>query len=268
MRVTVLGCGGSAGVPMIGGTDGRGDWGCCDPLERRNRRTRSSIVLEGPRRQRLLVDTGPDLRQQMLSCAIPGVDAILFTHAHADHVCGIDEVRALNRIAGRPLTAYGFPETLEELRQRFSFAFLPWSPPDFFRPVLTPVELQPGTALSLHGNNLRLFEQVHGRTRSLGLRVGDFAYSTDVGDLGPGAMSVLEGVDTWMVDAFQREPHTSHAHLEKAMAWARVLGVHRTILTHMGPDLDWGCLQSELPAGVEPAYDGLELSFPDETVAD
>ena len=240
---------------MIGGAGGRGDWGSCDPGEERNRRTRSSIVLEGKAGRRLLVDTGPDLRHQLLACAVPAIETILFTHAHADHVSGIDEVRGLNRIAGRPLEAFAFPETLSELEHRFSFAFKPWSPPGFYRPVLTP------NPLALCGLNLKLFEQEHGVSRSLGFRVGAFAYSTDVVALDASALDVLRGVDTWMVDAFQRDPHPSHAHVEKVVAWARALGVRRTILTHMGPDLDWAWMRDHLPPGVEAAFDGLRLAF-------
>lgn len=113
MKVTLLGTGGSAGVPMIGGADGSGDWGDCDPGEPRNRRTRSSIVVEGADGQRLLVDTSPDMREQLLKCRIPGVDAVLFTHAHADHITGIDDVRILNRIVGRPLSAFATMATLD-----------------------------------------------------------------------------------------------------------------------------------------------------------
>ena len=263
MRVIVLGCGGSAGVPMIGGADGRGDWGACDPAEPRNRRTRSSIVIEAEGGERLLVDTGPDLRDQLLTRGVPMIDAILFTHAHADHVCGIDEVRSLNRIADRPLDAFAFPEILDELRERFGFAFLPWAPPGFYRPVLRSSTVEPGAVVSLCGLELKIFEQSHGRIRTLGFRAGDFAYSTDVSGLGNAARAILTGADTWMVDAFQREPHSSHAHLELALAWARELGVRRTILTHMGTDLDWAWLREWLPDGVEPAFDGMEFAFRD-----
>ncbi len=262
MRVIVLGCGGSSGVPMIGGADGRGDWGSCDPHEPRNRRTRASIILQSDDGRRLLVDTGPDLREQLLACSIPRVDAILFTHAHADHVCGIDDVRGLNRLTGRPIPAYAFPETLAELAERFSFAFLPWSPPGFFRPVLEAIALEPAATAEICGLPVRVFEQTHGRTRTLGFRVNDFAYSTDVSDLGIEARAALAGVDTWMVDAFQLEPHGSHAHLDQAIEWARQLGVRRTVLTHMGPDLDWRRLKARLPDGAEPAFDGLEIVFP------
>lgn len=267
MRVIVLGCGGSAGVPQIGGADGRGDWGNCDPGEPRNRRSRASIVLECPE-GRLLVDTGPDLRAQLLACAIPSIEAVLYTHAHADHVCGIDEVRSLNRIIGRPIDAHGLPETLDELATRFEFAFKPWAPPGFYRPVLAARPVDPGTTLRVLGQDLRLFEQAHGRIRTLGFRTqigpsgterGSFAYSTDVVALPPDALAVLEGVDTWVVDAFQLAPHTSHAHLARAIEWAGRLGVRRTILTHMGPDLDWATLARTLPPGIEAAHDGMVI---------
>ena len=218
-------------------------------------------MLESAGGERLLVDTGPDLREQLLACAIPAIDAIVFTHAHADHVCGIDEVRGLNRIAGRPLSAHAFVETLDEIKHRFAFAFLPWSPPGFYRPVLTPHPLQSESVVDLCGLNLRLFEQIHGRTRTLGFRVDDFAYSTDMADLAEHATRILHGVDTWLVDAFQREPHGSHAHLGKVLDWSRALRVRRTILTHMGPDLDWAWLRTNLPDGVEPAFDGMQLDF-------
>ena len=131
MKVTLLGTGGSAGVPMIGGADGSGDWGDCDPNEPRNRRTRISIVVEAPDRQRLLVDTSPEMRNQLLDCRIPSIDAVLFTHAHADHITGIDDVRILNRIVNRPLPAFASPATLVELTRRFGYAFRPWEPPTF-----------------------------------------------------------------------------------------------------------------------------------------
>lgn len=259
MQVVVLGCGGSAGVPQLGGADGSGDWGACDPAEPRNRRSRASIVVEGPG-GRLLVDTGPDLRSQLLATRIPSIEAVLYTHAHADHVAGIDEVRGLNRIVGRPLEAYGFPETLAELAERFPFAFRPWQPPGFYRPVLEPRPVEPGATIDVVGLRLRIFEQVHGRIRSLGFRTGGFAYSTDVVALTDDAARVVEGADIWMVDAFQRAPHSSHAHLELALSWARSLGVGRTILTHMGTDLDWATLRRELPPGVEAAHDGMRIT--------
>ena len=260
MRVTILGCGGSAGVPHIGGEDGRGDWGACDPDEPRNRRTRSSIVIEGGQ-GRLLVDTGPDMRTQLLACAVPRVDAILFTHAHADHITGLDDARILNRICGHPLPAYGTQRTLDELVRRFDYAFKPWSPPGFFRPVLETRPVAFGDTLGVLGLDVRVFEQDHGYMPTMGLRVGPFGYSTDVVTLDDAAFTALAGVDTWVVGCFQRNAHSTHANLDRVLGWAARVGARRTILTHMGPDMDWCWLGRHLPAGVEPAVDGLVLEF-------
>ena len=261
-RAVVLGCGGSSGVPAIGGADGRGDWGLCDPAEPRNRRSRTALVVELTPGRRLLVDTGPELRTQLVDCAIPGVDAILFTHAHADHVSGIDDVRSLNRLAGRPLEAYAFAETLDELRGRFSYAFGPWTPPMFYRPVLVPRTVSPGDRLALLGADVTIFSQIHSRIRTLGFRSGWFAYSTDVSDLDAAAFAALAGVDTWVIDCFQREKHGGHAHLAQVLDWVGLLRPRRTVLTHMGPDLDWAWMQRHLPDGVEAGHDGMVIEAP------
>jgi len=262
-RVTILGCGGSAGVPQLGGADGRGDWGACDPNEPRNRRTRSSIVIEGPGGERLLVDTSPDMRHQLLACAVPRVDAILFTHAHADHVLGIDDVRILNRIVGRPLDAFATERTLQELDKRFDYAFQPWTPPWFYRPALTARQIAAGDMIEAAGMQVRLFEQDHGFLPTLGLRVGGFGYSTDVARLDEAALQALAGVDTWIVDCFQRKAHKTHANLEQVLAWTERLQPRRVVLTHMGHDVDWAWLTSRLPPHVEPAHDGLVLEVPE-----
>lgn len=263
MRVTILGCGGSTGVPAIGGPDGTGDWGECDPREPRNRRTRASIVVESKAGSRLLVDTSPDLRSQLLSCRVPSIDAVLMTHAHADHITGLDDVRVLNRILNRPLDVYGTDKTLDEIIRRFEYAFRPWQPPGFYRPVLTQRRVEPDATLRLADLKVRLFNQDHGFTESLGLRIGGFGYSTDVVELDETAFAVLEGVDTWLVDCFQRAPHRTHAHFERVLSWADRVGARRTVLTHMGSDLDWAWMQANLPPGMEPAYDGLVLDLPD-----
>lgn len=257
-RVVVLGCGGSAGVPVIGGDDGTGDWGVCDPGEPRNRRSRASIVVESAG-NRLLVDTSADMRGQLLACGIPRVDAILYTHSHADHITGLDDVRILNRIVGRPIEAFGTAATLSELTRRFDYAFKPWRPPGFIRPVLIPREVTPGDTPAMAGIAVRLFDQDHGFTRTLGLRIGGFAYSTDVVALDAEALGQLAGVHTWLVDCFQLAPHVTHAHLDRVLRWIERIRPARAVLTHMGTDLDWGWMQANLPPGVEPAYDGMVL---------
>jgi phosphoribosyl 1,2-cyclic phosphate phosphodiesterase len=259
MRVVLLGTGGSAGVPLIGGADGAGNWGRCDPAEPRNRRSRSSIVVEGADGQRLLVDTSPDLRNQLLACRIPGIDAILFTHAHADHITGIDDVRILNRIAGRPLAAFATEPVLEEITARFPYAFRPWRPPGFFRPVLETQVLAPGDTVTLAGLSVATFAQDHGYGPSLGLRIGGFAYSTDVVRLDEAAFAALAGVGVWVVDCFGLTPHPTHAHLDLALEWAVRVGARRTVLTHMGTDMDWADVGARLPAGVELGFDGMVL---------
>ena len=162
MKVIVLGCGGSAGVPHIGGADGRGDWGACDPAEPRNRRMRSSIVVEGVDRRRFLVDTSPDMRTQLIDHGVGSVDAILYTHSHADHILGLDDVRILNRIIDRPMPVRGDAHTLAELARRFDYAFLPWRPPGFIRPVLEAEPIKSGDTISLAGMEITVFDQDHG----------------------------------------------------------------------------------------------------------
>ncbi len=258
MKVTLRWTGGSAGVPMTGGADGGGDWGACDPAEPRNRRTRSSIVVESLDLQRLLVDTSPDMRGQLLDCLVPGVDAVLFTHAHADHITGIDDVRILNRIAGRPLAAYATAATLAEITRRFGYAFRPWEPPHFYRPVLEPNVVQPGDILEVAGLSVRVFTQDHGKVETLGLRIGRFGYSTDVVALNDEAFAALQGVDTWVVDCFLRDgSHWTHAGLETVLAWVARLKPRRTVLTHMGTEMDWAWMQANLPDGIEAGYDGM-----------
>ncbi len=259
LRVTLLGAGASAGVPLIGGPDGAGDWGACDPDEPRNRRTRSSITI-GSEAGTLLVDTSPDMRTQLLSCRVRRVDAILFTHAHADHVTGLDDVRVLNRIVDRPLDTFSSAATLEELTRRFDYAFRPWQPPGFFRPVMQPRLVAPNEMVEMAGMPVTVFDQDHGFVRTLGLRVGGFGYSTDVVTLDDDAFAALEGVDTWVVGCFQREPpHRTHAWLERVYEWTARLKPRRTVLTHMGQDMDWSWLRANLPPGIEPGFDGQEI---------
>jgi phosphoribosyl 1,2-cyclic phosphate phosphodiesterase len=260
MRVTLLGTGGSAGVPTIGGADGHGDWGVCDPLEARNIRSRASIVVQAGQGA-LLVDTSPDLRSQLISCGISNIAAVLYTHAHADHIMGLDDLRLVNRVVGRPLDAFATQTTLDEVQQRFGYAFLPWQPPHFYRPVLVARPVLPGQSIDVAGMSVRLFDQDHHFVRTLGLRIGGFGYSTDVVALDDAAFAALADVDTWVVGCFQREPHHTHAWLDLVLDWISRLRPRRTVLTHMGVDMDWAWLSQRLPAGVEAGFDGQVLEI-------
>ncbi|MCX2560332.1 MBL fold metallo-hydrolase [Acetobacter farinalis] len=263
MKVIILGCGGSAGVPMLGGEDGRGIWGDCDPYEPRNIRTRASIFIQMDDGEGILVDTGPDVRAQLLAHGISAFKSIFYTHAHADHIAGLDEVRGINRVVQQPLKAYGTPTVLEEIQTRFSYVFKPWTPPHFFRAVVEAHPVPLAGDVVIGGYKLSLFEQSHGRIPSSGLRCGDFAYSTDVVELPERSLQVLSGVDTWVVDCFQKQPHSAHAWLERVLEWKEQIKPRRLILTHMGTDMDWAWMQDNLPEGVEAAWDGLTLTRPD-----
>jgi phosphoribosyl 1,2-cyclic phosphate phosphodiesterase len=262
MRVVVLGSGGSAGVPQIGGADGVGEWGACDPANPRNRRTRSSIVIQD-HGQTLLVDTAPELRQQLLACQIRQVDALLYTHAHADHVAGLDDVRILNRLIGRPLEVFATTQTLADLTRRFDYAFRPWTPPGFFRPVLSQRVVEAGTVENIGKLPVELLDQGHGLIQTLGLRVGPFGYSTDAGTLDEAVINRLRGIDTWLVGCFQRSAHKTHANIAQVVEWAQEIRPRRTILTHMSYDLDWDWMQQHLPPGFEPGFDGMVIELPD-----
>jgi len=206
----------------------------------------------------LLVDAGPDLRAQMLACGIERVDALLLTHPHADHVLGLDELRIMNRIMGKALPLYATAYTLTEVTRRFDYAFLPPTR-GFFRPALDARVVEPGQVVEMAGFDVRLFAQDHRVMETLGLRIGSFGYSTDLVELPEPGFAALEGVRDWMVGCFQRDPHPVHAHVPKAVEWSRRIGARRSVLTHMGPDLDWAWMRHSLPEGVEAAYDGMVL---------
>lgn len=263
LRVTILGCGGSGGVPLLGGQDEAGEWGDCDPTEPRNRRTRTSALVEGPGGGRLLIDAGPDLRAQLLAVGRARLDAVLFTHAHADHIMGIDDLRQINRITGQALPAFGTRATLSRLDDRFDYAFIGATPPFFFRPALEPRRVEYGEQFEAAGMTVRAFRQDHGVMDTLGVRIGRFAYSTDVVMLPEESLPFLEGLDTWVVGCFQKRPHKVHASLDQVLEWVARLRPRRTVLTHMSAAMDYRSLLRELPPGIEPAYDGMILEVPE-----
>ena len=253
MKVRILGCGTSTGVPKIGN-----QWGQCDPQEARNYRLRTSLLVESGG-ERMLVDCGPDLRQQLLAAEIDRLDGVIVTHAHGDHCHGIDELRPVSQAVGGPIPLHARPDVLSELQLRFAYAF---EESDFYRPVVEAREL--GDELRFGRSTVRFVDQPHGGPTSLGLRFdeGDYsvAYAVDFSDLTDGMARLYEGVDVWIADCLTRQPHPTHAHLDGVLGWARELRVGQVYLVHMGNGLDYRTLTAELPDWAAPAYDGLEIA--------
>lgn len=254
MRVTILGCGGSSGVPLVGNV-----WGECDPKEPRNRRRRVSILVEEGD-TRILVDTSPDLREQLLDANVDRLTGVILTHAHADHLHGLDDLRSINFLMQAPLPLYATPETLKEVEQRFGYAVKPMTHQgEYYRPILTPQAIA-GAEFAIGGIAIQCFEQDHGvGGTTLGLRFGKVAYSTDVVRLPPAAFEILRGVDLWIVDCLRFTPHPTHAHFDLVMEWIERVRPKRALLTHMGHMMDYRSVLRRCPPGVEPAYDGLSL---------
>ncbi len=257
MKVRILGCGSSGGVPLIG---------CkcpvCVSTHPRNKRTRVSIVVEeGP--TRVLVDASPDLRQQFLAADLASVDAVIITHGHADHTHGIDELRSVNFQRKAPLDVWSSAVYLQELRQRFGYAFQPPHPSyAWYAPVLVAREIPGPFAVG----DLRItpFEQIHRADEDpvLGLRFGRFAYSTDARELPEAAFTALAGVEVWIVDCLMERPNFGHSHLEQTLAWIERVKPRRAILTHMNHSVDYDAWTARMPQGVELAYDGMVLDIP------
>jgi phosphoribosyl 1,2-cyclic phosphate phosphodiesterase len=256
MRVTVLGCGASTGVPALGP-----NWGRCDPSDPRNRRRRVSVLVEcGP--LTILIDTSPDLREQLLDARITRLDAVIMTHAHADHLHGIDDLRSVNRLMQSAIPLYAEANTLAEIEQRFGYVFEPIHEPGrYHKPTLIPHEIV--GPFEIQGVPVVPFAQDHGFSTTLGLRIGKFAYSTDVTELDEAGFAVIAGVDLWIVDCLRREPHPTHSHLAKTLAWIARVQPRRAALTHMDQSMDYREVSAELPTGVEPGQDGLVIEVPD-----
>ena len=252
MKLRILGCGTSTGVPKIGN-----DWGRCDPDEPRNSRLRSSILVESGG-ERILVDCGPDLRQQLLWAEIGRLDAVIVTHAHGDHCHGIDELRPVSQAVERPVPLYARAHVLDELQLRFAYAF---AQSDFYRPVVEAREI--AAALSFGEARVRFVDQPHGGLTSLGLRFEEgeksAAYAIDFNHLTDEMAALYQGADIWIADCLTRVPHPTHMHLDALLAMARELQVGQVYLTHMGNGLDYRTLVAELPDWAAPAHDGLEI---------
>jgi phosphoribosyl 1,2-cyclic phosphate phosphodiesterase len=266
LRATILGCGASPGVPRIGN-----DWGACDPAEPRNRRTRCSLLIErfddgNARPTRVLIDTGPDVRFQLLAANVDHVDGVIFTHAHADHIHGIDDLRVFWLNTKRLVDVYADAATKARLDEGFGYCFR--SPPgSAYPPILKHHPVEAGTPLTISGPGgpvaLMPFRQVHGDIDSLGLRFAGIAYSCDISDVPPESMQHVAGLNVWIVDALRYKPHPSHFSLADALRWIERVKPRRAILTHLHGDLDYATLKRELPRHVEPAHDGMVIDLVD-----
>lgn len=254
MKVTILGCGTSSGVPRIGG-----DWGACDPANPRNRRTRASILVQSETTN-ILVDTGPDMREQLLKAGVADLDAVLWTHEHADHTHGIDDLRQIYHLKRAPVPCYARPRCLESVERRFRYVF---HGRGGYPPTAT---IAPLTDRQMIGDmDVRTVDMPHGAITTAGFRFEhdgkSIGYSTDFHDFTSDMDDTFQGLDLWIVDALRRAPHPTHANLAITLDAIRRLRPRRAILTHMDQSMDYAELAVELPAGVEPGCDGLEVTL-------
>lgn len=262
LTLTILGCGSSGGVPRIGN-----NWGQCDPEESKNRRKRCSILLEkreGDALTRVLVDTTPDLVSQLNSANAASLDGVWFTHEHADHTHGIDDLRQVAINMRSRVSVWAERNTADMLLSRFSYCFV--TPPgSSYPPILEMNGIKPETRVATNGEageiNAMPFEVNHGDIDALGFRIGDVAYTPDLIKVPEQSLQYLAGLDVWIVDALRRTPHPSHFSLDDALQWIERIKPKRAILTNMHIDMDYRTLCSELPANVVPAYDGMVVEI-------
>jgi phosphoribosyl 1,2-cyclic phosphate phosphodiesterase len=262
LRVTILGSGSSGGVPRVGG-----EWGACDPAEPKNRRRRCSILLESGRDAeptKVLVDTSPDLRQQLLDAKVRRLDAIVFTHDHADHTHGIDDIRPLVIANRRRIDAWMDEPTAQGIKARFGYIF-ETPPGSDYPPLLVERRLTHGAPAAVAARDgtpaitVVPYRLTHGTGEALGLRIGGFAYAPDLNGIPPASEPLFEGLDLLVIDALRLRPHPSHFSLDETLAAIARFKPRRAVLTNMHTDLDYRTLLATLPAGVVPAFDGMML---------
>lgn len=267
LRLTVLGCGSSPGTPRI-----TGDWGNCDPNNPKNRRLRASALVEriaaDGRTTRVVIDTSPDFRAQMLAASVRRLDAVVYTHPHADHIHGIDDLRSYVLEQRRLMPIWADHPTLARLHEAFGYCF-ETPPGSSYPPILKAHTIVHHQSFSIEGEGGPLiFEplaQFHGDIISLGFRIGGIAYCPDISDFPEKTAERLRGLDVLIVDALQYKSHPSHLSLEQALSWIERLKPRKTYLTHMHVPLDYDTVNRETPDHVEPAYDGLIIELPVET---
>lgn len=256
MKLTILGCGGSGGVPAMHGL-----WGACDPHHPQNKRLRTSLLIQY-KGQNWLMDAGPDLRYQLLREGIEKIDGVFLTHAHADHLFGLADLRPLALHRGVNIPTYADQQTTEICRKVFGYLIddgkVPHDMPLFQKPCLEMRHLE--ESFMWNGLSVKTFLQDHGPMMSRGFRFGSWAYSTDVCGLGQKALDGLKGIDLWFVDCASLDGATkSHANLKMALGWIEEVKPKLAILIHMGISLDYEKLKAQLPKGVIPAYDGMQI---------
>ena len=263
LRFTVLGCGSSPGAPRI-----NGDWGNCDPANPRNRRTRCAAMVERISAQgvtRVVIDTGPDFRAQMLASAVTHIDAVVYTHPHADHIHGIDDLRTYAIDQRRRMDVYADLQTQQRLMDAFGYCF-ETPPGSSYPPILTRHTIDHDKPVVMEGKGgplaLRPLVQVHGEIMSLGFRIGGLAYCPDVSAFPEAALAQLAGLDVLIIDALQYLTHPSHLSLDEALQCIAALKPKRAYLTHMHVPLDYDTVEAETPAHVSPAHDGLVIEMP------
>lgn len=268
-RATILGCGSSGGVPRLGGADGAGSWGDCDPSDPKNARTRCSFLLRkiSPDGETaVLVDTSPDLRAHLLRSRVSALDGVFLSHEHADQLHGIDDLRLVFHVERKRVQVYAAAEVADSVRQRFSYCF-EQKPNSGYPPIADLHVLpEPFRRFDIEGAGgaipVQPFWVTHGEIRATGFRFGPVAYTSDVNALNDAAFAALDGVDLWIVDALRYKPHVSHAHVGLALEWIAKVRPKRAILTNLHIDLDYETLRREVPDGVDVAYDGMTVDIP------
>jgi phosphoribosyl 1,2-cyclic phosphate phosphodiesterase len=262
LKVTILGCGTSGGVPRVGN-----HWGACDPGNEKNRRRRCSLLVQRKGAEgetAVLVDTSPDLRQQLLDAEVGWLDGVLYTHDHADHTHGIDDLRMLCYRHRKLIDIYCTDFTRDILVKRFDYCF-ETQEGSSYPPILKAHTIREGEAVTIEGAGGSItvlpFRQFHGEIESLGFRFGNLAYSSDVHDLPEESLPLLAGLDVWIVDALRYSTHPSHFSVQDALSWIERIRPKRAILTHMHIDLDYDTLSGQLPKGMEPAYDRMRFEL-------
>jgi len=253
VKIRILGSGTSSGVPRIGN-----DWGSCDPTEPRNRRSRASALIESDT-TRILIDTGPDMREQLLAAGVDRVDAVIWTHDHADHCHGIDDLRQVYHALGHPVRGLARPVTLAGISARFGYVF---DGRDDYPPIVVSEDLP--DAITIGDIRIRVADQPHGNIASAGLRFEhegkSIGYATDFNILTNDMRNLYQDLDAWIVDALRYKPHPTHPDVPTVLEWVEELRPHRTVLIHMDHSMDYATLVAALPAGVEPGYDGFEMT--------